>query len=375
MAAEETKVYDVPTTDAAEPFCILRPDGTVDEDLEPEISDEKLLEMHKQMVQARIIDDRVTRLQRQGRIGFHIGPPGEEASIVGSTMALEDTDWILPAYREFPALLCRGVTLRSYLCNMFGNSEDPVLGRQMPDHWSARAQRIGSVSSPVGTQIPQAVGMAWAAQLRGSKEIALVYFGDGTTSQGDFHVGANFAGVFNVPAILLCRNNQWAISMPLNRQTASETIASKAEAYGIHGMRVDGNDILGMHVATRQAAERARNGGGTTLLEAVTYRIGGHSTSDDPRAYRDEAEVTPWRERDPIERFKIYLTGKGLWDDERQATLETETASSVRDLVAEVEKVPPPPIESMFEGVYAELPWHLREQQEERLAHLADEGA
>jgi TPP-dependent pyruvate/acetoin dehydrogenase alpha subunit len=286
-------------------------------------------------------------------------------------MALQKTDWIMPSYREFPALFIRGVTLRSYLNNLFGNAEDPVKGRQMPDHWTARAHRIGSVSSPVGTQIPQAVGMAWAAKLQGSKEVALVYFGEGTTSQGDFHVGANFAGVFNTPAILLCRNNHWAISTPVERQTGSATIAQKAVAYGIRGQRVDGNDVLAMYVATQEAAEHARQGRGPTLLEALTYRLGAHSTSDDPTSYRDEAEVAPWRGRDPLDRFRTYLADKGLLDLEEDAALEKKIDQDLKALIKEVEKVPPPALETLFEGVYKDMPWHLREQFEEALAERA----
>ena len=364
-----------PDTEPEPPFQILRPDGTVDEALDPGLPAETLLEMHRHMLRARVLEDRMTTLQRQGRIGFHIGPPGEEACIVGAVMALNTTDWIIPSYREFPALFIRGVTLRSYLNNMYGNAEDPVKGRQMPDHWTARQHRIGSVSSPVGTQIPQAVGLSWAAQLSGKKEVALVYFGDGTTSQGDFHVGANFAGVFKTPTILLCRNNQWAISTPLHRQTASATFAQKAVAYGIRGVRVDGNDILAMYVATQEAAEYARSGNGPTLLEALTYRLGPHSTSDDPNSYRDEADVAPWRDRDPIDRFRAYLAGKGLLDLEEDAALEAKIDRDLKVLIKEVEQVPRPSIDSMFDDVYKELPWHLQEQKAELKAFLAARDA
>ena len=360
-----------PDENPAPPFQILRPDGTINEGLDPGLPAETLLDMHRHMLRARVLDERVTALQRQGRIGFHIGPPGEEACIVGPVMGLEKTDWIMPSYREFPALFIRGVTLRTYLNNLYGNAQDPVRGRQMPDHWTARQHRIGSVSSPVGTQIPQAVGLAWAAKLQGNKEVALVYFGDGTSSQGDFHVGANFAGVFKTPTILLCRNNQWAISVPMRKQTASATFAQKAIAYGMRGVRVDGNDVLAMYVATQEAAAHARKGLGPTLLEAVTYRLGAHSTSDDPKAYRDEAEVAPWRDRDPIDRFRKYLATKGLLDLEEDAELEARIDRDLKALIKEVEKVPPPPIESMFEDVYKDMPWHLREQLEELKEHIA----
>lgn len=370
----ETLVYE-PERSPAPPFQIVAPDGTADPALDPGLTAEVLTAMYRHMLTARLLDDRVTRLQRQGRIGFHIGPPGEEAAIVGPVMALRPADWVIPSYREFPALLVRGVPLRTYLDNLYGNADDPVKGRQMPDHWTARDRRIGSVSSPVGTQIPQAVGMAWAARLLGTGEVVLVYFGDGTSSQGDFHVAANFAGVFRAPAILLCRNNQWAISVPIRGQTASATIAQKASAYGIHGVRVDGNDVLAMYVATEQAAARARAGEGTTLLEALTYRLGGHSTSDDPRAYRDDAEVAEWREREPLVRFRRYLAGKGLFDPAEDAALEARIEEDLKALVRDVERTPPPALETMFEDVYLRPPWHLREQRDEALAAAAASGA
>jgi len=371
MGGQLPQIYEVHGQDIPEPFTILRQDGSIDEALDPKLSDDVLVDMYRHMLQARIIEDRATALQRQGRIGFHIGPPGEEASVIGPVMALEATDWIFPSYREFPMLFIRGVSMRTYFNNLYGNSEDPVKGRQMPDHWTSRAHRIGSVSSPVGTQIPQAVGMAWAAKLRGSKEVVMVYFGDGTSSQGDFHVAANFAGVYDAPVILMCRNNQWAISTRIDKQTASETIAQKAIAYGIEGERVDGNDPLAMYVATQRAAERARNGGGATLIEALTYRLGAHSTSDDPRSYRTEDEVAPWQARDPLLRFRTYMKNKGLWDDARDAALEKQLDAEVKAVVAEAEKVSLPPIETMFEDVYAKPPWHLQEQLEDLRESIA----
>jgi len=214
--------------------------------------------------------------------------------------------------------------------------------------------------------------MAWAAKLQGSKEVALVYFGEGTSSQGDFHVGANFAGVFETPAILLCRNNQWAISTPVERQTGSATFAEKALAYGIRGQRVDGNDVLAMYVATQEAAEHARQGRGPTLLEALTYRLGSHSTSDDPTSYRDEAHVAPWRDRDPLDRFRTYLADRGLLNLEEDAALEKKIDQDLKALIKEVEKVPPPALETLFEGVYKDMPWHLQEQFEEAMAARAE---
>jgi len=345
-----------------EPLSILRLDGSIDPDLDPGLPGELVVTMYRHMARSRVIDERLVRLQRQGRIGFHIGPPGEEASVVGAVQALEAEDWVFPAYREYPALLVRDVPLSVYLNNAFGNAHDTARGRQMPDHWTVSDKRLMSISSPVGTQIPQAVGLAWAARLAGRPDVALVFFGEGTSSQGDFHVGTNFAGVYEAPCILLCRNNQWAISVPFERQTRSGSIAVKAAAYGIHGVRVDGNDVIAVYTATRRAAERARRGEGATLIEALTYRVGAHSTSDDPRAYRAEEEVAPWRERDPLVRTARYLEALGLWDERKEAALREETDAELKAAIEAAESVAPPALETLFDDVYAEQPWHLREQ-------------
>lgn len=349
-------------------FSVLRPDGTADERRDPRLIDADALALYRMMVLNRALDERMTTLQRQGRIGFYIGSTGEEACILGSSFALRRSDWIFPCYREHGAALMRGMPLVAFTSNLFGNANDPVLGRQMPCHEAWRQGNFTSISSPLGTQIPQAVGAAWAAKLKGDDVVTLVYFGDGGTSTNDFHVGANFAGVFKAPAILFCRNNQWAISVPVARQTASETIAQKAVAYGIAGERVDGNDLLACIAVTREAVERARRGEGPTLIEAVTYRMEGHSTSDDPRVYRKDDEVAPWRERDPIDRFKKYLLRRGLVAEASDAALRREVDEEVRAAAAEAEKAGPPPLESMFDEVFARRPWHLEEQREEMLS-------
>lgn len=358
---------------------VLREDGSVREELEPKIAGDELLRLYRFMVLSRSLDERMINLQRQGRIGFYIAGIGEEAAIIGSAYSLRPTDWIFPCYREIGAGLLRGLTLREFISQLMGNAEDKVKGRQMPCHWTARELRIASISSPVGTQIPQAVGAAWAAKIRGEDTAVLVYFGDGATSQGDFHVGMNFAGVFKAPVVFFCRNNQWAISVPVSRQTASRTLAQKAMAYGFDGLRVDGNDLLAVIRVTRQAAEKARSGGGPTLIEAVTYRMSAHSTSDDPRVYREEKALAEWKKRDPIDRFRVYLEKKKLWDEARDKRLQEEVAAEISAALKEAERIPPPPLESMFQDVYAELPWHLREQMQEVIALgrevLAREGS
>jgi pyruvate dehydrogenase E1 component alpha subunit len=243
-----------------------------------------------------------------------------------------------------------------------------VLGRQMPNHSTCRDVGWCSVSSPVGTQITQAVGFAWAAKIQKQVRSALVYFGDGATSSSDFHSGMNFAGVFKVPCVLLCRNNGWAISVPVERQTATKTFAEKAAAYGIPGVRVDGNDLFAVVSETRRARERGERGEGATLIEAITYRMGGHSTNDDPKAYRGTDAVEAWAERDPLERVRDYLMRRNAWSEERERAWSEDIDRRFREAVSIAERTPSPPLESMFEDVYATTPWHLVEQRQTLLA-------
>ena len=336
----------------------------------PVIPDEDLLKLYRTMVLTREFDDRMLKLQRQGRIGFYLQSLGEEAAHIGAAYALESGDWIYPSYREPGAAFYRGFSLVKYVSQLMGNSNDPIKGRQMPVHFSYRKGNFTSVSSPVGTQIPQATGTAWAAKMSGDPIVVLAFFGEGATSQGDFHVGLNFAGVFKTPCIFFCRNNGYAISVPLERQTASESIAIKATAYGIHGVRVDGNDIFAVIQATKEAAERGRKGEGATLIEAVTYRRGAHSSSDDPRMYRTDEEVQKQLLLDPIARFKKFLVEKKLWDDKKESALQEELKNEILSAVEEAEKFGPPPVESIFEDVFAELTPELKEQQEYLLDYL-----
>ena len=346
---------------------VIREDGTFDASLEPRMSEERLKDLYRALVFVRTLDTRMLSLQRQGRIGFYVPSSGEEATQIGSVAALSKEDWIFPAYREPGTALWRGYPLASLISQFYGNAEDLVKGRQMPNHFANRELRIVSISSPVGTQIPHAVGCAWAMKIRGEASAAIVYFGDGATSQGDFHTGMNFAGVFGVPCVFLCKNNQWAISVPVEKQTATASLAVKARAYGFEGMRVDGNDVLAVYSATKWAVEKALTGGGPTLIEAVTYRMGPHSSSDDPSRYRKPEEVEQWRQRDPVERFRRYLEGKGSYDATWDAGMRGEIDEAITEAVRTAEKVPPPAMETVFTDVYADVPWHLREQMEEFL--------
>jgi len=277
-------------------------------------------------------------------------------------------DWLFPCYREFGAALWRGMTLQAYMNNMFGNAADPAKGRQMPDHYTCRAAKFGSISSPIGTQITQAVGFAWAAKMKKDDLATLVYFGEGATSSSEFHNGMNFAGVFKTPTIFFCRNNGWAISVPVERQTASSSFAIKGVAYGIPGVRCDGNDIFAVYKVTRDAIAHVAAGKGPMIVEAMTYRLSGHSTSDDPKAYRKDGEVELWKKRDPIARLLKHLELKNLWDAEKQKALEGHIETQIKETVAIAEKTPAPALETMFEDVFAEPPWHLQEQRAKLLA-------
>jgi len=340
---------------------------------EPNIPAADLRRMLEIMLQVRFLDDRLLKLQRQGRIGFYLTATGEEATHVGPVYALRPSDWIYSSYREIGAAFYRGYSLRAFLCQLFGNAEDPIKGRQMPVHHSVRAANFVSISSPVGTQIPQAVGTAMAARISGRDDVALTYFGDGATSTGGFHVGCNFAAVRKAPCIFLCRNNGWAISAPKTVQTTTPTFAQRARGYGMPGVLVDGNDVLALVWATAEAVARARRGEGPTLIEARTYRRGPHSSSDDPSVYRDPSEPREWEAHDPIVRFRRYLTAKGIWNDADETRFRTELEETLNQVLAEVEKIPAPAHRTLFEDVYGEQPWHLREQQAELERELGRE--
>ncbi|GBC85391.1 Pyruvate dehydrogenase E1 component subunit alpha [bacterium HR11] len=354
---------------------VLDEEGVVvDPTLEPDLPADFLWRAFEGMLTVRAIDERMLMLQRQGRIAFYGAATGQEAAVVGSGLALAPQDWVFPALREVGVALLRGYSLQDLAHQLFGTRDDILKGRQMPCHYSDRRVHHVAWSSCVGNQVPQAVGAAMAARYLGDPVVVMAYLGDGATSEGDFHVAMNFAAVFRAPVVFFCQNNQWAISVPVSRQTASETIAVKAVAYGMEGVRVDGNDLLAVYQVTRRAVEKARAGGGPTLIEAFTYRIGAHSTSDDPSRYRNPEEVERWRQRDPIERFRRYLIRKGLWDADREQALVQRIRDDLMAAVQKAESTPPPPVESLFEDVYATPPWHLREQQTALEAYLREKA-
>ncbi len=349
---------------------ILKPDGMLVDDASlPEgIDQAAAMKLYRGMLLIRIMDERLLALQRQGRIGFYGEARGQEAAVIGSSAATIKEDWIVPALREAGVGIFRGMSLRQYIAQIFGNGNDNSRGRQMPCHPCDRSVNYVVMSSCVSTQVPHAVGIAMAMKIAGDKgRCAIGYMGDGGTSEGDYHVAMNFAGVFKPPVVLFCQNNQWAISTPGKVQTASETIAVKGLAYGVEAIRCDGNDVLAVLAATRYACEKARRGEGATFIEALTYRVSAHSSSDDPSRYRDENVTLEWRQhKDPLARARVWLLGRKWLSEAEDAKLAADIEQDVRDAIAAEEAAGPPPLASLVENVFEEIPAHLQEQ----LRHL-----
>ncbi len=347
-------------------YRVLRDDGSADPLADLGLDDGSLRRMYRELRRLRMLDEKMLLVQRQGRIGFYGEVKGQEATPIATGMALEADDWVFPGLREGAVMLVRGFPLATYVSQCWGDSLDVQKGRQMPSHFSGRQVHQVAWSSCIGPQIPQAVGCAFAMRARGARSVAVGFFGDGATSQPDFHNAMNFAGVWKVPVVLVCQNNHWAISVPSSQQTASPTFASKAVAYGVPGVRVDGNDALAVYSVIRDAAERARNGGGATFVECVTYRMGAHSSSDDPTRYRAQSEVDVWAKRDPVDRFRRYMVGRGLLDDAADEALGAELEAEIRAAIAEAEGAAPLARSTLFDDVYTEVPWHLGEQRTEQ---------
>lgn len=318
----------------------------------------RLLAMYRIMVLSRALDERMWIVQRQGKVPFVITAQGQEAAQVGAAMALRPGhDVVLPYYRDMTLMLALGMTPKELMLNVFSRAEDPNSGgRQMPAHFSLPRLRVLTGSSPVGTQIPHAAGAALASRLRGEDSVTFCSFGEGATSTGDFHEGVNFAAVLRLPVVFFCQNNRYAISVPQRRQMAVESVAARAAAYGIPGVSVDGQDPVAVFQAVSEAVERARAGGGPTLVEALTYRYVPHTSDDDDRLYRSPSEVEESRRRDPIPLMRQRLVEAGLWDDEQERALQEEVARTVDEATAYAEQAPPPDPATVTRHVFAERP-------------------
>jgi 2-oxoisovalerate dehydrogenase E1 component alpha subunit len=341
---------------------------------DPKLDPGTLRKILKDMVTVRVFDDRMYRAQRQGKTSFYMKCTGEEAIATAAAAAMDFDDIHFPTYRQQGLLVSRGYPLVKMMCQIYSNPGDHMKGRQLPIMYSDRKHGFFSISGNLGTQFPQAVGWAMASAIKGDSRIAMGWIGDGATAEGDYHSAMTFAAVYNAPVILATVNNQWAISSFSGIAGAERaTFAQRAVGYGMAGLRVDGNDALAVYAAVAWAAERARANKGPTLIEFFTYRAEGHSTSDDPSGYRPGGEAQKWPLGDPIERLKAHLIGLGEWDDERHAELVKAADTDVRAAQKEAEKLGILPeqgksdIGSVFEDVFAEVPWHLAEQRDQAL--------
>jgi len=347
---------------------ILDEQGEIDADLAPDLGPDELLGIYRAMLLAREADTRMLKLQRQGRIGTFALCTGQEACAVGPAVAMGPDDWFVGAFRELGGRLVRGEPLASYLLAFNGYEEGNVLPAE-------GAGRILPTSVIVGSQTLHAVGISYAMRYQGESAAVVVFLGDGATSEGDFHEALNFAGVWQTPTVFICANNQWAISMPRSKQTQSETIAQKAIAHGVHGIQVDGNDALAMYKATAEALERARSGGGPTLIEALTYRLMMHTTADDQTKYRPEEEEQEWWQREPLIRMRRYLESEGLIDDQRQAAMEEEIKQEIEAAVTEFEARTDFKPDVAFDHVFGNRNEEIEEQRAEFLAELQEDAA
>jgi 2-oxoisovalerate dehydrogenase E1 component alpha subunit len=347
----------------------------------PRLAPEVLRRMLRSMARTRAFDERMFRAQRQGKTSFYMKCTGEEAVAVAATLALDYEDMCFPSYRQQGILITRDYPLVEMMNQIYSNRGDKLQGKQLPIMYSARDTGFFSISGNLTTQYPQAVGWAMASAAKGDTRIAAAWCGEGSTAEGDFHSACTFASVYRAPVILNVVNNQWAISSFSGFAGAeATTFAARAIGYGIAGLRVDGNDALAVYAATQWAAERARTNQGPTLIEHFTYRAEGHSTSDDPSQYRSAEEATAWPLGDPIARLKAHLVAIGEWDDERHAAMDREVAEEVRAAQKEAEKNGVlghglhQPLDSLFDGVFEEMPWHLREQQAQMIAEETASG-
>jgi len=313
-----------------------------------------LLGMYYHLLLSRLVDERMWSLNRQGKVPFTISCRGHEAAQVGTAYALrKGTDFVVPYYRDIGVVLVMGMTPRDLMLSLFAKAEDPSSGgRQMPNHFGHAALKIITGSSPVATQIPQAVGIALASKIKREEAVTIVYFGDGATSKGDFHEGLNFAGIHKLPIVFVCEDNGYAISVPHNRQMAIQDVADRAAGYGFPGVVVDGNDVLAVYGIAKEGIERARGGGGPTLIEAKTYRLMPHSSDDDDRRYRSQEEVEEWRRKDPILRFRSYLEGKAVLPEVREQEIRERVIREIDEAVAYAVNSPYPDPVGLFDNLY-----------------------
>ena len=335
---------------------VLDENGSCDEALMPKLSNDEIKNLYEMLVLTRVFDQKAFNMQRQGRLGTYIQFKGQEACQVGSAMALEDKDFIFPMYRNSALLIARKQPIVQVLQYWSGDERGSISPQNVNNF---------PIAIPVGTQTVHAAGAAFAAKLQGKKQVSAVYFGDGATSKGDFHEAMNFAGVFQVPAVFICENNQYAISVPRAKQTHSETIAQKAIAYGIEGIQVDGMDVFAVYKAAKDAVDKARSGKGPTLIECYTYRMADHSTSDDASKYRTKEELELWAKKDPIERLEKYMRKKGLLDDAYKNNVLTKSQEAVEKAVTEFEKLPPPDPKDIFKYVFAEMTQQQKDEMED----------
>ena len=320
----------------------------------PKLTNDEIKELYKKMLTIRVYDDKTMKIQRQGRVGPYISYSGQEACQVGVAVTLKKDDWLFPTYRDSGALYARGMPLKDVLLYWMGDARG-----------FSKSENNFPICIPVGTHPPHAAGAAFAAKIKNKDYVSVAMLGDGATSRGDFYESMNFSGVFNLPVIFACQNNQWAISVPRSKQTASQTIAQKAIAVGIEGIVADCNDIFSVIKAMRNAIEKARAGKGPTLIEFITYRLGDHSSADDQKKYRDQSEVEAWKKKEPVERLKKFMQAKGLWSEKFEQDIIAEATKVAEESIAYAETIPSQELDELFKNIFSEMTWNLKEELEE----------
>ncbi|QEM81647.1 thiamine pyrophosphate-dependent dehydrogenase E1 component subunit alpha [Halomonas binhaiensis] len=352
-------------------YSVLTQDGTLFPGATaPDLGKEKALRIYHTMVKTRVLDERMMAAQRQGRLSFYMQCTGEEAAVIGSAAALDDADMIMAQYREQGALMYRGFSIDEFMNQLFGNELDYGKGRQMPVHYGSRKLHYMTISSPLATQIPQATGYAYGQKLAGNGNCTITYFGEGAASEGDFHAALNMAAVHEVPVIFFCRNNGYAISTPSVEQFAADGVAPRAFGYRMHVIRVDGNDVLAVYHATERARQLVVEHNKPVLIEAMTYRLAAHSSSDDPSGYRSRKEEDAWREKDPLRRMQAWLEHQGWWDEEEEKALQDSLRREVLETMKRAEKRPPPALDTLVTEVYAEVTPALQHQLDALKNHI-----